>query len=53
MSKKVVEIVGEFCLKGSRIGVRRQLQYRQRQDVEIPFCIIDEGFEPGKKKRQL
>jgi single-stranded DNA-binding protein len=37
LSKKVVEIIGEFCVKGSRIGVRNQLQYRQRQDVEILF----------------
>ena len=50
MSKKVVKIVGKFCVKDSRIGVRRQLQYRKRQDVEIRFCIIDEGLEPGKRE---
>jgi len=27
--KRLAEIVGEYCAKGSRIGVRGQLQYRQ------------------------
>ena len=32
--KRLAEIVGEYCAKGSRIGVRGQLQYRQWQDGE-------------------
>jgi single-strand DNA-binding protein len=32
--KRLAEIVGEYCAKGSRIGVRGQLQYRQWQDDE-------------------
>jgi hypothetical protein len=28
------EIIGEYCAKGSRIGVRGQLQYRQWQNDE-------------------
>lgn len=30
----IAEIFGEYCAKGSRIGVRRQLQYPQWQDDE-------------------
>jgi len=32
--KRLAEIVGEYCAKGSRIGVRGQLQYRLWQDDE-------------------
>ena len=32
--QRLAEIVGQYCAKGSRIGVRGQLQYRQWQDDE-------------------
>ena len=32
--KRLAEIVGQYCAKGSRIGVRGQLQYRLWQDDE-------------------
>jgi single-strand DNA-binding protein len=32
--QRLAEIVAEYCTKGSKIGVRGQLQYRQWQDGE-------------------
>lgn len=32
--KRLAEIIGEYCTKGSKVGVRGQLQYRQWQDNE-------------------
>jgi len=30
--QRLAEVVGEYCSKGSKVGVRGQLQYRQWQD---------------------
>src|SRR3990172_5687796 len=32
--QRLAEIVGQYCTKGSKVGVRGQLQYRQWQDNE-------------------
>ena len=32
--QRLAEIVGEYCTKGSKVGIRGQLQYRQWQDNE-------------------
>jgi len=32
--QRLAEVVGEYCTKGSKVGVRGQLQQRTRQDSE-------------------
>ncbi len=32
--QRLAEIVGQYCTKGSKVGIRGQLQYRQWQDNE-------------------
>jgi single-strand DNA-binding protein len=32
--QRLAEIVGQYCTKGSKVGIRGQLQYRQWQDKE-------------------
>ena len=56
--KRLAEIVGQYCTKGSKVGVRGQLQYRQWQDNE-GVNTQHRGYPgertgtPGREKRQF